>query len=144
LLRKGIEKLVGMIRSVEGVQDLTLTTNASLLVRKAQGLAAAGLDWVTVSLDALDDPTFQKMNDVGYPVGAVLEGIAAAAEAGLGPIKINAVVQRGVNDHAVLDMAGNFRGTPSYCPLHRVHGRGQHQWPAARRRCPCGGDDLGD
>jgi cyclic pyranopterin phosphate synthase len=111
LLRKGIEKLVGMIRSVEGVQDLTLTTNASLLVRKAQGLAAAGLDRVTVSLDALDDPTFQKMNDVGFPVGAVLEGIAAAAEAGLGPIKINAVVQRGVNDHAVLDMAGHFRGT---------------------------------
>jgi cyclic pyranopterin phosphate synthase len=111
LLRKGIEKLVGMIRSVEGVQDLTLTTNASLLVRKAQALAAAGLDRVTVSLDALDDPTFQRMNDVGFPVGAVLEGIEAAAEAGLGPIKINAVVQRGVNDHAVLDMAGHFRGT---------------------------------
>jgi cyclic pyranopterin phosphate synthase len=111
LLRKGIEKLVGMIRSVDGMQDLTLTTNASLLVKKAQGLAAAGLDRVTVSLDALDDPTFQRMNDVGFPVGAVLEGIAAAAEAGLGPIKINAVVQRGVNDHAVLDMAGHFRGT---------------------------------
>jgi cyclic pyranopterin phosphate synthase len=111
LLRRGIEKLVGMIRSVDGVQDLTLTTNASLLVRKAQGLAAAGLDRVTVSLDALDESTFQRMNDVGFPVGAVLEGIAAAAEAGLGPIKINAVVQRGVNDHAVLDMAGHFRGT---------------------------------
>ncbi|HLF44473.1 MAG TPA: GTP 3',8-cyclase MoaA [Acidimicrobiia bacterium] len=111
LLRKGIEKLIGMIRSVDGVQDLTLTTNASLLVRKAQGLAAAGLDRVTVSLDALDDSTFQKMNDVGFPVGAVLEGIAAAAEAGLGPIKVNAVVQRGVNDHAVLELARHFRGS---------------------------------
>jgi cyclic pyranopterin phosphate synthase len=111
LLRKGIEKLIGMIRSLDGVQDLTLTTNASLLVRKAPSLASAGLDRVTVSLDALDDPTFQRMNDVGFPVGAVLDGIAAAAEAGLGPIKVNAVVQRGVNDHAVLDMASHFRGT---------------------------------
>ena len=111
LLRKGIEKMIGMIRSVEGVQDLTLTTNASLLARKAQGLAGAGLDRVTVSLDALDDPTFQSMNDVGFPVAAVLEGIEAAAEAGLGPIKVNAVVQRGVNDHAVLDLARHFRGT---------------------------------
>ncbi len=111
LLRKGIEKLIGMIRPLDGVQDLTLTTNASLLVRKAQSLAGAGLDRVTVSLDALDEPTFQKMNDVGFPVASVLEGIAAAAEAGLGPIKVNAVVQRGVNDHAVLDMARHFRGT---------------------------------
>jgi cyclic pyranopterin phosphate synthase len=111
LLRKGIEKLIGMVRPLDGVRDLTLTTNASLLPRKAQGLAAAGLDRVTVSLDALDDPTFQGMNDVGFPVAAVLEGIAAAAEAGLGPIKVNAVVQRGVNDHAVLDLARHFRGT---------------------------------
>jgi cyclic pyranopterin phosphate synthase len=111
LLRKGIEKLIGMIRPLDGVRDLTLTTNASLLVRKAESLAAAGLDRVTVSLDALDDPTFQGMNDVGFPVAAVLEGIAAAEGAGLGPIKINAVVQRGVNDHAVLDMARHFRGT---------------------------------
>jgi cyclic pyranopterin phosphate synthase len=111
LLRKDLEKLVGMLRAVEGVEDLTLTTNASLLVRKARSMAAAGLDRVTVSLDALDDPTFQKMNDVGFPVGAVLEGIDAAAEAGLGPIKVNAVVQRGVNEHAVLDLAGHFKGT---------------------------------
>ena len=66
---------------------------------------------MTVSLDALDDPTFQKMNDVGFPVTTVLEAIEAAADAGLGPIKINAVIQRGVNDHAVLDMAGHFKGT---------------------------------
>jgi cyclic pyranopterin phosphate synthase len=100
-----------MLRSIDGVRDLTLTTNASLLVRKARSLAAAGLDRVTVSLDALDDPTFQRMNDVGFPVAAVLEGIEAAAEAGLGPIKVNAVVQRGVNDHSVIDMARHFKGT---------------------------------
>jgi cyclic pyranopterin phosphate synthase len=111
LLRKDLEKLVGMLRSRIGLGDLTLTTNASLLVRKARSLAAAGLDRVTVSLDALDDPTFQRMNDVGFPVAAVLEGIDAAAEAGLGPIKVNAVVKRGVNDHSVVDMAAHFRGT---------------------------------
>jgi cyclic pyranopterin phosphate synthase len=111
LLRKDLEKLIGMLDAVEGVEDLTLTTNASLLTRKARSLASAGLDRVTVSLDALDDPTFQQMNDVGFPVAAVLEGIEAAAEAGLGPIKVNAVVQRGVNEHAVVDMARHFRGT---------------------------------
>jgi cyclic pyranopterin phosphate synthase len=111
LLRKDLEKLIGMLAAVDGVEDLTLTTNASLLVRKARSLASAGLDRVTVSLDALDDPTFQTMNDVGFPVAAVLEGIEAAAEAGLGPIKVNAVVQRGVNEHAVVDMARHFKGT---------------------------------
>jgi cyclic pyranopterin phosphate synthase len=111
LLRKDLEKLIGMVKAIDGVQDLTLTTNASLLVRKARSLAAAGLDRVTVSLDALDDPTFQTMNDVGFPVAAVLEGIHAAAEAGLGPIKVNAVVQRGVNEHAVVDLARHFKGT---------------------------------
>jgi cyclic pyranopterin phosphate synthase len=111
LLRKDLEKLIGMLDAIDGVEDLTLTTNASLLTRKARSLAAAGLDRVTVSLDALDDPTFQTMNDVGFPVAAVLEGIEAAAEAGLGPIKINAVVQRGVNEHAVVDMARHFKGT---------------------------------
>ena len=111
LLRKDLEKLIGMLKAIDGVDDLTLTSNASLLVRKARSLAAAGLDRVTVSLDALDDPTFQRMNDVGFPVAAVLEGIEAAAEAGLGPIKVNAVVQRGVNEHAVVDMASHFKGS---------------------------------
>lgn len=111
LLRRGIVELVGGIALVEGVDDLTLTTNASLLGRKAAGLADAGLDRVTVSLDAMDDPTFQKMNDVGFPVGTVLEAIESAAEAGLGPIKVNCVVQKGVNEHAVLEMARHFRGT---------------------------------
>jgi cyclic pyranopterin phosphate synthase len=111
LLRKGIEDLIAMIREVKGIDDLTLTTNASLLSRKAEAMAEAGLDRVTVSLDAMDDATFQKMNDVGFPVATVLEAIDDAAAAGLGPIKINCVVQHGVNDHAVLDMAERFRGT---------------------------------
>ncbi|MGD2100846.1 MAG: GTP 3',8-cyclase MoaA [Acidimicrobiia bacterium] len=111
LLRKGIEDLVGMIAAVGGVEDLTLTTNASLLARKAADLAAAGLNRVTVSLDAMDDETFQKMNDVGFPVSTVLDAIETAAGVGLGPIKVNAVIKRGVNEHAVLDMARHFRGT---------------------------------
>ncbi len=111
LLRKGIEDLIAMIKPIPGVDDLTLTTNASLLARKAPALASAGLDRVTVSLDALDDPTFQTMNDVGYPVKSILAAIEVAAESGLGPIKVNCVVQRGVNEHAVVEMAGHFRGT---------------------------------
>ena len=111
LLRKGVEDLIGMIARVEGVEDLTLTTNASLLARKAEALFSAGLDRVTVSLDAMDDPTFQEMNDVGFPVSTVLEAIDVAAHAGLGPIKVNAVIKRGVNEHAVLDMARHFKGT---------------------------------
>jgi GTP 3',8-cyclase len=111
LLRKGIEDLIAFIADVDGVEDLTLTTNASLLARKAGALAAAGLDRVTVSLDAMDDETFQKMNDVGFPVATVLAAIDVAVESGLGPIKVNAVIKRGVNEHAVVDMARHFRGT---------------------------------
>lgn len=111
LLRRQIERLVEMLASIEGVDDLTLTTNASLLARKAETLRDAGLNRVTVSLDAIDDETFMKMNDVGHPVAEVLEGIDTAAGAGLGPIKVNAVIQRGVNEHAVLDLADHFRGT---------------------------------
>jgi cyclic pyranopterin phosphate synthase len=111
LLRKGIENLIGMIAEVDGVEDLTLTTNASLLARKAQALADSGLNRVTVSLDAMDDPTFQKMNDVGFPVSTVLEAIEVASDAGLGPIKVNAVIKKGVNEHAVLDMARHFKGS---------------------------------
>ncbi|REK12789.1 MAG: GTP 3',8-cyclase MoaA [Actinobacteria bacterium] len=111
LLRREIEKLIAMLAGVGGIDDLTLTTNASLLARKAETLKEAGLMRVTVSLDALDDPTFMAMNDVDYPVETVLEGIKVASDAGLGPIKINAVVQRGVNEHAVVDLARYFRGT---------------------------------
>ena len=111
LVRRNLERLVAMLSAIPGVEDLTLTTNASLLAGKAQLLADAGLRRVTVSLDALDDATFMRMNDVAFPVARVLDGIAAAETAGLGPIKINSVVRRGLNDHAVLDLAGHFRGT---------------------------------
>ncbi|WP_418320547.1 GTP 3',8-cyclase MoaA [Piscinibacter sakaiensis] len=116
LLRKNLEVLVGMLaglRTPDGAPlDLTLTTNASLLARKAQALKDAGLQRVTVSLDALDDAVFRRMNDADFPVAEVLEGIAAAERVGLGPIKVNMVVKRGTNDHEILPMARHFRGSP--------------------------------
>ncbi|HMO95556.1 MAG TPA: GTP 3',8-cyclase MoaA [Tepidiformaceae bacterium] len=111
LVRRDLDTLIREIRKIEGVQDLTLTTNGSLLRAQAQKLAEAGLQRITVSLDALDDETFMAMNDAGVPVSVVLDGIDAAREAGLAPIKVNAVVKRGVNDHAVVDLARHFRGT---------------------------------
>jgi cyclic pyranopterin phosphate synthase len=110
LLRIEIEKLVEMLAGLGDI-DLTITTNGSLLERKAEALAAAGLSRVTVSLDSLDDEVFRAMNDVDFPVGRVLDGIEAAAAAGLGPVKVNAVVKRGVNDHTLVDMARHFRGS---------------------------------
>src|SRR5437868_2805189 len=110
LLRKNIERLIEQLASLPGV-DLTLTTNGALLAKKARALRAAGLARVTVSLDALDDATFRAMNDVDFPVARVLEGIDAAHAAGLTPIKINAVVKRGMNEAAVLPLARHFRGT---------------------------------
>ena len=109
LLRKGVEELVAMLVEATGC-EITLTTNGSLLVRKAGALASAGLSRITVSLDSLDDAVFQEMNDVGFPVESVLEGIEAASAAGL-PVKVNAVVKRGVNDGGAIDMARYFRGT---------------------------------
>ena len=115
LLRKNIESLVeqlAALRTVEGQPlDLTLTTNGSLLARKARALKAAGLQRVTVSLDGLDDAVFRRMNDVDFPVTDVLAGIEAAQAAGLGPIKINMVVKRGTNEHEILPMARHFKGT---------------------------------
>ena len=111
LLRKGIEDLIGLLGRIEGVEDLTLTTNGSLLARKAPALKAAGLDRVTVSLDSMDDTVFMAMNDVGFPVQNVLDGIEAAASVGLTPVKVNMVVKRGVNETSVVDMARHFRGT---------------------------------
>ena len=115
LLRKNLESLVAQLaalRTPDGFPlDLTLTTNASLLARKAAALKAAGLTRVTISLDALDDAVFRRMNDVDFPVADVLAGITAAREAGLGPIKVNMVVKRGTNDHEILPMARYFRGT---------------------------------
>ena len=111
LVRRGLERLVAMLATVEGIDDLTLTTNGSLLAAKADALAEAGLHRVTVSLDALDDPTFMAMNDVRFPVSRVLDGMAAADAAGLGPVKVNTVVRRGVNEHAIGDLAERFRWT---------------------------------
>jgi cyclic pyranopterin phosphate synthase len=91
--------------------EIALTTNGALLARHAEALAEAGLDRVTVSLDSLDETTFQRMNDADFAVAEVLEGIEAAAAAGLGPVKINAVVQRGVNDDGVVELARHFKGS---------------------------------
>ncbi|MCS6944743.1 MAG: GTP 3',8-cyclase MoaA [Burkholderiaceae bacterium] len=115
LLRKDLERLIEMLAALttrDGKPlDLTLTTNGSILHRKAKALVAAGLKRVTVSLDGLDDAVFRRMNDVDFPVTEVLRGIDAAAEAGLAPIKINMVVKRGVNDDQILPMARHFKGS---------------------------------
>jgi cyclic pyranopterin phosphate synthase len=110
-LRHGLPDLIAMLAGIGGLDDLTMTTNGSLLARDAAAFAAAGLHRVTVSLDSLDDAIFQAMNDAGVPVSRVLDGIAAAAAAGLGPIKVNTVVKRGVNDAGVVDLAAHFKGT---------------------------------
>jgi GTP 3',8-cyclase len=109
LVRRDLSRLVGMLAEL-GV-DLTLTTNGSLLARQAEALARAGLNRVTVSLDSLDEATFRAMNDVDFPVAKVLEGIEAAAAAGLAPVKINMVVKRGTNDRDLLPMAERWRGS---------------------------------
>ena len=111
LMRKGIDDLIARLAQIPDVEDLALTTNGASLGRKAQDLAAAGLHRVTVSLDSMDDTVFMAMNDVGFGVQTVLDGITAASEAGLAPIKINMVVKRGVNDGSILDMARNFKGS---------------------------------
>jgi len=106
LVRRDLERLIAQLAELE--VELTLTTNASLLAAKAQSLADAGLNRITVSLDALDDATFRALNDVDFPVDRVLEGIDAAAAAGL-PVKVNAVVKRGVNESQIVPMAALFR-----------------------------------
>jgi GTP 3',8-cyclase len=114
LVRRNVERLVELLAAVERPDgdklELALTTNGSVLAQKAEALAAAGLGRVTVSLDSLDDAAFRAMNDVDFPVQRVLEGIDAAAAAGL-PVKINAVVKRGANDGDVLGLAEHFRGS---------------------------------
>lgn len=111
LLRKGLPDLVARLASIEGVQDLALTTNAQLLAPMAQRLADAGLSRITVSLDSLDADVFKAMSGGRGDIKAVLAGIDAAAAAGMTPIKINVVVQKGVNDHTVLSLLDHFRGT---------------------------------
>ena len=110
LLRSELPKLVAMLAELPSL-DIALTTNGSLLAAHARDLAEAGLGRVTVSLDSLDDEIFRAMNDADFPVARVLEGIAAAEAAGLRPIKINAVVRRGVNDHTLVSLARHFKGS---------------------------------
>ena len=109
LVRRNVDRLVAMLAELN--VEVTLTTNGSLLAKQAAALKKAGLDRVTVSLDSLDDTTFRAMNDADFPVAKVVEGIDAAAAAGLGPVKINMVVKRGVNDQGVAQMAERWRGT---------------------------------
>ncbi len=109
LVRRNVEHLVELLHAIPGL-ELALTTNGSLLPQKAEALARAGLDRVTVSLDSLDDTVFAALNDVDFPVARVLDGIDAAAAAGL-PVKVNAVVKRGVNDGDIVPLAERFRGT---------------------------------
>jgi len=111
LVRRDLPGLIARLAALPGLKDLTLTTNGALLRSQAQSLKDAGLQRITVSLDSLDEAIFQKMNDVGVPVARILDGIDAAREAGLWPIKVNAVVERGVNDHTVVDLARHFKGT---------------------------------
>lgn len=116
LLRRHIEQLIAALSALKTPDgralDLTLTTNGALLAKMAQALKDAGLKRVTVSLDALDDATFQRMNDVDFPVAQVLDGIDAAHRVGLGPIKINMVVKDGMNDQEIVPMARHFKNSP--------------------------------
>ncbi|MCA0176777.1 MAG: GTP 3',8-cyclase MoaA [Proteobacteria bacterium] len=113
LLRKGLPELVAQLAALRThagrAPDIALTTNGTLLARQAPALRAAGLTRLTVSVDALDDALFQRINDVGVPVAQVLDGIDAALAAGFGPIKLNMVVQRGVNDHEIVPLAAHVR-----------------------------------
>ncbi len=111
LVRRDLHTLLAQLRDIPGLKDLTLTTNGSLLRQQAQKLKDAGLERITVSLDSVDDEVFQAMNDSGVPVAVVLDGIEAAREAGLAPIKVNAVVKRVTNDHTIVDLARHFKGT---------------------------------
>ena len=111
LVRTDVQLLVGMLAEIDGINDLTLTTNGFLLAQKAQSLREAGLHRVTVSLDSLDDDIFRRMSGRDYDTKRVLEGIRVAEKVGLRPIKINAVVQRGVNDHTIVELARHFKGT---------------------------------
>jgi cyclic pyranopterin phosphate synthase len=111
LLRTNLPRLIEMLSQIDGADDITLTTNAYLLQQQAQQLKDAGLRRVTVSLDSLDDEIFKKLNGRGFTTQRVLEGIEKASAVGLGPIKINAVVKRGANDHTIVELARHFKGT---------------------------------
>ena len=111
LLRNDLPQLLGMLNAIDGIEDLTLTTNGYLLSQFAQQLKDAGLARITVSLDSLDDEVFKAMNGRGFTTERVLEAIQTASDVGLSPIKINCVAQKGVNDHTLVDLARHFQGT---------------------------------
>jgi len=112
LLRRDVERLVAQLAAIEGLDDIALTTNGSLLTReKARALKDAGLRRITISLDSLDDAVFRAMNDVDFPLARVLDAIDVAADAGLAPVKIDAVVKRGMNEADVLALARRYRGS---------------------------------
>jgi cyclic pyranopterin phosphate synthase len=111
LLRRQIEILVRGLSSIDGIEDLAMTTNGQFLAKQAESLAAAGLNRVTVSLDAIDDDVARKLIDTDFPVSAILEAIEVADDAGLGPIKVNAVVRKGWNENQIIPLVEHFRGT---------------------------------
>ena len=149
LLRKGLPTLVERLARIPGIEDLAMTTNASLLARHAQALRDAGLQRLTISLDALDPALFRELSGRRGEIDDVLEGVAAAERAGFGSIKFNCVVQRGVNDHEVERMAGHFRNSghvlrfieymdvgtcngwdrARVVPSRELHGRIHARWP---------------
>ncbi len=138
LLRRDLERLVGMLARLDGVEDLSLTTNGLLLARHAASLAEAGLGRVTVSLDALDPATLRQIADSPVAPARILEGIEAASAAGLGPVKVNMVVRRGINDGELIPMADRFRHRPQilrfieYMDVGSTNGwRREHVVPAA-------------
>jgi len=144
LVRRNLPELVALLaelRTPDGeTPDLTLTTNGSALHTLAKPLADAGLQRITVSLDSLDDAVFKRMNGVDFPVARVLDGIAAAQEAGLAPIKVNVVVKRGENEASIVPMVPLGPRGGARPAVHRVHGRRECQWLARRRcRARCGG-----
>jgi cyclic pyranopterin phosphate synthase len=114
LVRKDLDKLIAQLSAIPGIEDISLTTNGSLLTpERAQRLYAAGLQRITISLDAIDDETFRRINDVSFPVKRVLAAVDAAHAAGMAPVKVNMVVKKGMNAEQILPMAEYFRSSPS-------------------------------
>ena len=112
MIRRNLERLIEMLRDIDGITDISMTTNASMLtLKRAQSLRTAGLSRINISLDAIDEQTFQRINDVDFPVAKVLEGIDNAHAAGFDAVKVNAVIRRGYNEHSILPLAQHFHGT---------------------------------
>tara|TARA_B100000470_G_scaffold118028_1_gene91084 strand:+ start:96 stop:1028 length:933 start_codon:yes stop_codon:yes gene_type:complete len=112
MIRRNLERLIEMLRDIDGITDISMTTNASMLtLKRAQSLRVAGLSRINISLDAIDEQTFQRLNDVDFPVAKVLEGIDNAHAAGFDAVKVNAVIRRGYNEHSILPLAQHFHGT---------------------------------